>query len=129
VYPVELESAIRIHQFCAHASRDRTDTLVTMAENQTLAYMARHVLRELTDLSENGHIVDVSERRQNHVIDILDRFKIWANNIGALHGPGNPRSLDHRVRGTPKLQQRFLELLQDIREDMHESQYKKSPTG
>jgi hypothetical protein len=99
-----------------------------MAENQTLAYMSRHVLRELTDLSENGQIIDLPESRENPVVDMLDRFKIWANNIGALHGPGDPRSSDHRVRGTPKLQQRFLELLRDMREDMHESQYKISLT-
>lgn len=47
-------------------------------------------------------------------LDELDRFKIWAGNIGALLSIGNQISLDHRLRDTPKISGQIVELPEDL---------------
>ena len=55
-------------------------------------------------------------------LDELDRFKIWAGNIGALLSIGNQISLDHRLRDTPKLPGQIVELLEDLCEALEDGQ-------
>ena len=55
-------------------------------------------------------------------LDDLDRFKIWAGNIGALLSVGNQISLDHRLRDTPKVSGQIVELLEDLCEALEDGQ-------
>ena len=56
--------------------------------------------------------------------DVFERFELWASNIGALRSQSDQRSLEHRVRAAPKLRQRFLEVLSDLREDLADCKLK-----
>ncbi|KAK3075789.1 hypothetical protein LTR53_000614 [Teratosphaeriaceae sp. CCFEE 6253] len=46
--------------------------------------------------------------------DELDRFQLWAGNLGACHASGDSRSLTHRLRNAPELQRRALSLLNEL---------------
>jgi hypothetical protein len=52
------------------------------------------------------------------VVDIAERFSIWADNIGAKQDLGSHMSLQYRVRDAPKLASLFLGRLEDLREDL-----------
>ena len=52
------------------------------------------------------------------VVDIAERFSIWADNIGAKQELGSHMSLQYRVRDAPKLASLFLGRLEDLREDL-----------
>ncbi|KAF7509028.1 hypothetical protein GJ744_008423 [Endocarpon pusillum] len=51
-------------------------------------------------------------------VDELGRFRIWANNIGALLDLELENSLDHRLREAPKLRLRIIDFLDDLRESL-----------
>ncbi|KAH6849664.1 hypothetical protein B0I37DRAFT_306700, partial [Chaetomium sp. MPI-CAGE-AT-0009] len=48
------------------------------------------------------------------VLDVSDRFALWARNTGALHPPGSKLSLDSRIRAAAELQEWVCELLDDL---------------
>lgn len=54
--------------------------------------------------------------RSETVDDILDRYLLWAGNLGALHLPTNRLSLDHRLLSTPEIQNEICDFLDDLQE-------------
>ena len=52
------------------------------------------------------------------VRDELDRFKIWAGNIGATLKPESRASLDHRLKGAPGVARLVLDCLHDLEESL-----------
>lgn len=50
------------------------------------------------------------------VTDQLERFSLWMGNIGALHRPDSPLSLEARLREARDVLDHTLELLDDLNE-------------
>nr|OQO26600.1 hypothetical protein B0A51_08281 [Rachicladosporium sp. CCFEE 5018] len=46
--------------------------------------------------------------------DLLARFRIWAGNLGAWHPRSDRRSADHRLRDAPEVEDRLVELLEEL---------------
>jgi hypothetical protein len=57
------------------------------------------------------------------IIDVAERFSIWAGNIGAKQGISSQTSLQYRVREAPKLASLFLGRLGDLREDLADREF------
>ncbi|KAL2067320.1 hypothetical protein VTL71DRAFT_1744 [Oculimacula yallundae] len=53
-------------------------------------------------------------------VDVLDRFRIWAANIGALQDVNMKSSLEHRVRDAPKIAKQITELLDELAESLED---------
>lgn len=52
---------------------------------------------------------------QNHDIEeSFEQYQLWAGNLGALHDPEDPRSLDYRLRDAVHVKHRILELLEEL---------------
>lgn len=52
--------------------------------------------------------------------DELERFSLWAGNIGALHRPESPMSVESRLHEVRDVLTHVLELLQDLNEVVRE---------
>ncbi|KAJ3537897.1 hypothetical protein NM208_g6131 [Fusarium decemcellulare] len=50
------------------------------------------------------------------VTDVLEKFVLWAGNLGALQGPTTRLSLDYRLSESPEVRDEILMQLEDIRE-------------
>ncbi|KAF5696850.1 ankyrin repeat [Fusarium mundagurra] len=48
------------------------------------------------------------------VIDVLEKFALWAGNLGALQPPTTKLSLDYRVSDTPEVRDEILRQLEDV---------------
>ncbi|OQO14048.1 hypothetical protein B0A48_00924 [Cryoendolithus antarcticus] len=62
-------------------------------------------------------ITDVSSEDANlstQHADSLARFRIWAGNLGAWHPRSDRRSADHRLRDAPEVEDRLVELLEEL---------------
>jgi hypothetical protein len=57
------------------------------------------------------------------LIDVAERFSIWADNIGAKQDLSSQMSLQYRVREAPKLASLFLGRLEDLREDLADREF------
>lgn len=57
---------------------------------------------------------------QDAVKDELDRFSLWIGNIGALHLPGSPLSLEKRLEDGQDLLKHASSLLEDLEEVLTE---------
>ena len=53
--------------------------------------------------------------------DEAGRFRIWANNIGALLAADRRNSLDYRLRDASKVSNRVVEFLDDLQEALEDS--------
>ena len=51
-----------------------------------------------------------------HHNDNVSRFRIWAGNIGAWHPKLDRRSADYRLRDAPEVEDRIVDLLQELTE-------------
>jgi hypothetical protein len=69
-------------------------------------------------LSKPGH----ESRRVSHdqIIEEVDRFSLWTGNIGALHQPDSPMSIESRLREASDVLTHILSLLDDLGEVAHE---------
>lgn len=82
----------------------------------------------IATLEERGddkeHLLLIDKTR-----DELDRFTLWAGNIGALNVPTSPLSLEHRLRDAKDILTHILELLDDLQEATSDRMYlRKAPT-
>ncbi|KAK6424121.1 hypothetical protein LTR95_016435, partial [Oleoguttula sp. CCFEE 5521] len=62
-------------------------------------------------------ITDVSSEDVNlstQHADSLARFRIWAGNLGAWHPRSDRRSADHRLRDAPEVEDRLVEILEEL---------------
>lgn len=68
-------------------------------------------------------------RLRNVVDDELERFSLWIGNIGALHPPGSPLSLESRLRDGQDLLDYASTLLDDLEEVANEREYAETCTA
>jgi hypothetical protein len=57
-----------------------------------------------------------AQSRGNRVNEELERLSLWAGNIGALHRPESPLSIETRLREAPDVLAHIQELLEDLKE-------------
>jgi hypothetical protein len=68
----------------------------------------------------NGQIEAIRQRPQTAavveegIIDVSERFALWAKNIGAFHPAPSPLSLESRLRDAPEIRDWVCELLDDL---------------
>ncbi|CAG8971714.1 hypothetical protein HYALB_00003182 [Hymenoscyphus albidus] len=67
------------------------------------------LLEKLVKVSDDSQCVSKADS-----VDLLDRFKLWAGNMGALHPFNITTSLDFRLRESPKISNRISELLDEL---------------
>lgn len=91
--------------------------MASMSQVQDLSTLSRLALESFSSLTEH---LSPSSSHYQRLDDIRQRFKIWSGNIGAPHAVQNQRSLEYRVRATPKLKTRLAELLRDVGDDLDE---------
>ena len=86
-----------------------------------IAIKSRQCLQDLdrvSDLSDDGRLAN--EIGPSMQLDEGGRFRIWANNIGALLTADHGNSLDFRLRRTPKMSIRIIEFLDDLEEALND---------
>lgn len=88
----------------------------------SISQQARRISLEFDDLCRS--IITGGNTRQDvqglllseRVEDETERFRQWAGNLGAFHGPSDTRSLDYRLRSQTKVTERAHDLLETLRD-------------
>jgi len=85
-----------------------------MSPIATQSRQCSQLFGQLSSLLDNGNTADAT-----HLTIYLDehcRFRVWANNIGALLTVEHRNSLDFRLRNALKVSNRVVEFLVDLGE-------------
>lgn len=90
-------------------------------DRRSIADHSRDVNRSLSNLLVETRTTETTLAGET-VEDILDRFKLWAGNLGALHEPHKRMSLESRLADHPDLQNMISEQLQNIQEAIQDCQ-------
>jgi hypothetical protein len=93
--------------------------IMVRPEESPIAESAKQCLAGLTSLSDtlkDQETYSKFDLSYDESCDHVGRFRIWANNIGALQDASKTTSLEYRLRDAPKIAQRISELLEDVRE-------------
>lgn len=61
----------------------------------------------------NGEETQIDEKQ---VVDTLERFSLWIGNIGAMHRPDSPLSLESRLCEASDVLEFVSQLLEDLAE-------------
>ncbi|KAM0420360.1 hypothetical protein ACHAPT_011902 [Fusarium lateritium] len=89
---------------------------------ETIEKKTRHARQQLLDLLTHLRNRDGTSDGSGHglsqtsVTDVLEKFGLWAANLGALQGPTTRLSLDHRLSAAPELREEISKQLEDISE-------------
>ena len=78
-------------------------------------------LRLFDALSRSLETKNASSVSWAGILDEYARYRIWADNIGALLNPEQRNSLDFRLRNAPKVSSRVVEFLEDLEEALRDS--------
>ena len=78
-------------------------------------------LRLFDSLSRSLETKNASSVSCPGILDEYARFRIWADNIGALLNSEQRNSLDFRLRNAPKVSIRVIEFLEDLEEALQDS--------
>ena len=89
----------------------------------SISNLARGCLQNLDQVSamlDGKKIKNASVRSPPQIMlrDELDRFKIWAGNIGATLKPESRASLDHRLKDAPGVVRLVIDCLHDLEESL-----------
>jgi hypothetical protein len=100
------------------------EIIMAIPEQPEIAESAKECLAGLISLSESLESPDSQEKFDlsfDESCGHVGRFRIWANNIGALQDASRTTSLEYRLRDAPKIVRRILELLEDVEETLSDS--------
>ncbi|KAI0895315.1 hypothetical protein F4806DRAFT_503248 [Annulohypoxylon nitens] len=85
--------------------------------NRSISVQSREVKTILVNLirklESDGQQFSI---QPNILEDLLDRFLLWAGNLGAFHSPSSALSLDSRLSSWPEIHEQICEFLDDLRE-------------
>lgn len=84
-------------------------------DRRSIADRSRDVRASLLDLLDKAKTTE-APIEQHEVEDILDRFKLWTGNLGALHEAHKRMSLESRLADSPEVQGQICEQLEDMQE-------------
>lgn len=90
-------------------------------EKNALPDLCNEIENMLQRLSE--YDINPRSNLKFSIVDIAERFAIWATNIGAKQKSSTTTSLQFRVREAPKLGRLFLARLQDLLQDLEDCMY------
>lgn len=87
----------------------------------SIASKSRDVRQRLVDLTSYlaGHQHDGDDRVAGQgatMLDALERFTLWAGNMGAMHSRPSKLSLDQRLAPAPEVHELVCQLLDDLAE-------------
>lgn len=86
-----------------------------MSHEITISSSCRRVLDLFESIVNAARLEgQASEISPSATLDATGRFKIWANNIGALLNSKNLLSLDARLEKAPKVKSTILDILEDL---------------
>lgn len=91
----------------------------------SISELCRSTLGTLKKISGAGWQLDESHGKSgvNRINEELERLSLWAGNIGALHRPDSPLSIETRLREAPDVLAHIQELLEDLKEVTGECNY------
>lgn len=81
---------------------------------------AEDVRQTLLDLLREAGTSEGWPLASGSIEDVLDRFKLWSGNIGALHHPYKRLSLETRLASSPEVQDQICEQLDDLQESLQD---------
>ena len=87
------------------------------AHIQTISAKSRVVRQNLIDLTnlKNDEYKDrFSDLQRSTATDCLDRFSLWAGNMGAMRSPQSPLSLDQRLHEAEDIREQINRQLDEI---------------
>lgn len=84
----------------------------------TISKSSNDCLQLLQDLSNNPGRLARFEGIEESLIDSTGRFRVWAGNVGSLQDGRVPTSLEHRLHAMPKLNRAFVDLLEELKEEL-----------
>ncbi|KAI0381384.1 hypothetical protein F5Y04DRAFT_255358 [Hypomontagnella monticulosa] len=91
----------------------------TSKQDRSISERSRNVKTSLIALksqietkNQDGHL----PIRPETIDDILDRYLLWAGNLGALHLPTSRLSLDQRLLPNPEIRDEICDFLDDLQE-------------
>lgn len=85
------------------------------SSHRSIADRSWDIRQSLLDLLDKARTTEASIEPQE-VEDILDRFKLWTGNLGALHQAQKRISLESRLADSPEVQGQICEQLEDMQE-------------
>jgi hypothetical protein len=107
---------VKLHD--TYDKKDEQALKSAMNDDQPLSALSSDIGSQLGVLLAQFKLSQLDVKYHTSLLDILQRFKIWSGNIGALRPPDDPRSLESRVRGSAELRGRFVQLLGDVKVDL-----------
>lgn len=85
------------------------------SDHKSIADRSCDIRQSLLDLLDKARTTETPiEPRE--VDDVLDRFKLWTGNLGALHQAHKRISLESRLADSPEVQAHICEQLDDMQE-------------
>lgn len=85
------------------------------SDGRTIADRSWDIRKSLLSLLDSTKTNEVPIKIRD-VEDILDRFKLWTGNLGALHQAHKRMSLESRLADSPEVQSQICEQLGDMQE-------------
>lgn len=85
------------------------------SDRRSIADRSWDVRQSILDLLDKSKTVEAPVQPQK-VEDVLDKFKLWAGNLGALHQAHKRLSLESRLADSPEVQDEICEQLDDMQE-------------
>ncbi|KAK3303684.1 uncharacterized protein B0T15DRAFT_421124 [Chaetomium strumarium] len=73
-----------------------------------------NIIRELRENPTLHSKADAAANLTETVTDVLDRFRLWAGNIGARNAPDSPFSLESRLAAASEVLEQVEDLLNDL---------------
>lgn len=85
------------------------------SDRRSIADRSWDVRQSILDLLDKSKAVEAPVQPPK-VEDVLDKFKLWAGNLGALHQAHKRLSLESRLADSPEVQDEICEQLDDLQE-------------
>jgi hypothetical protein len=82
------------------------------------SHRVRQHFLDLIDLSKDNHSSLILSLPSAAVVDCLERFSLWAGNMGAMRNPLAPLSLDQRLLQATDIRQQIHRQLDEIEESI-----------
>lgn len=97
--------------------------MADLSHIQTISVKSHNVRRHFLDLitlTDEEYVVDSPNLQPSEVVDCLDRFSLWAGNMGAMRNPTSPLSLDERLFEAVDIREQINRQLDEITEAIND---------
>lgn len=96
------------------------------SDHRSIADRSWDIRQSLLDLLDKARTTEAPIEPQE-VEDVLDRFKLWTGNLGALHQAHKRISLESRLGDSLEVHGQICEQLDDMQEAIQDCKYICSP--